>query len=132
MSFRTLETGVIEVSYATAEDMAPEAQKALRQAIEGASRTARVALIFRVGRLPKVDPAVPLFWLEVTKNLSPNLCAMAIVSDSIAVRSAARGFGVANALRSIAVDVKAWVHGELDEAMTWLRDVLLAAQPQVR
>ena len=127
MSFRTIGPNVLEITYATAEDMAPENQSALKTTLERLTKNARLALCFQVGRLPKVDAAVPMFWLEITKVLSPNLCAMAIVSDSIAVRSAARGFGVANALRSVAVEVKAWAPAQTDEALTWLREVAASA-----
>jgi hypothetical protein len=68
---------------------------------------------------------VPEFWLATTQRLAPKgLCAMAIVSDSIAVRAAASGFRVMNALRGVPIEVKAFKPGEAGAAAVWVREVL--------
>lgn len=117
--------GLFEVTYAVEQDMLPERQDALVKALEAAVAQGPVALLITVKQASGVPAAVPAFWMEVTKKLCPKLCAMAIVSPSIAVRTAARGFGVANKLRRVELAVapfdaeaagRTWVDAQLAAA----------------
>lgn len=119
MSHRLVEPGVIEVLYESAAEMAPPAQEPLQRLIERSLEAGPVALVFRVHRVPVVDAAVPKFWMEMTRQLAPGLCALAITSPSMAVRAAARAFSVMNTLRRVEVDVQAFI--DEDEALAWAR-----------
>jgi hypothetical protein len=114
---------LIEIDYRVESDMLPEAQVELMRAIEVSTVTAHVGLLFRVYTLDVPVSVVP-FWLEATKRLAPQLAAMAIVSDSLTVRSAARGFAVSNAFRSVEIAVKAFRLSEQVAALEWLKRTL--------
>ncbi|MCC6812222.1 MAG: STAS/SEC14 domain-containing protein [Deltaproteobacteria bacterium] len=118
MSFERIADGHIEVSYTSAEDMAPEQQRALIDAIERELSARRLTVLFRVGSI-SVPPAVPTFWLNVTKKHAPKLRAMAVVSDSVAVRAAATSFGIANILRGVSVAVRPFKNSEVEIARQW-------------
>lgn len=126
MAFEVREPGVFHVTYATETDMDPAAQERLLKALEAELTRGPVGLVFQVASA-LVPHAVPEFWLGVTKRLAPRLCAMAIVSPSLAVRTAASGFSVANALRGVAVAVKAFGPTDGAAALGWVR-ALRAAQ----
>lgn len=119
MSERVVEPGVIEVVYASAEEMKPQAQLGLRRLLDEALAGGPVALVFYVRKVPRVDAAVPKYWAEVTKQLAPRLCGMAVASSSMAVRAAARAFAVANILRRVEVDVQAFA--DEAQALAWAR-----------
>ena len=80
----------------------------------------RTTVLFIVRTLD-VPRSVPEFWFTVTQRLAPALCAMAIVSDSLAVRAAASGFSVTNRVRRVKVAVKAFTDAELEAAREWCR-----------
>lgn len=63
---------------------------------------------------------VPTFWLGVTSRL--RVAAIAIVTESMVVRAAARGFGVANRLRNLATAVE--VFTTVAEATAWVERAL--------
>lgn len=71
-----------------------------------------------------IDPAVPNLWLGVLEEPAVRVAAMAIVSDSLAVRMAASAFDIANILRGKPVTVKAFPANERQVAQTWLRDLV--------
>lgn len=119
MSERVVEPGVIEVVYASAEEMRPQAQMGLRRLLDEALAAGPVVLVFCVRRVPTVDAEVPKYWAEVTKQLAPRLCGVAVASPSMAVRAAARAFAVANTLRRVDIDVQAF--SDEVQALAWAR-----------
>jgi hypothetical protein len=121
VSFERKSQGCFEVKYATVEDMAPGLQRNLREAVRKDTQLGPVCILFKVDTMD-VPKAVPEFWLEVTRELSPRLCALAVVSDSLAVRVIASGFGISNRVRQVKVSVKAFTRAQLDEAKSWCRE----------
>lgn len=119
MPFRVVEPGIIEVVYESAEEMAPARQGGLRALMDAQLARGPLALVFVVRQVPTVDAAVPKYWLEVTRRLAPRLCAMAVTSNSLAVRAAARAFSVANALTRVAMEARAFC--DEAEALDWAR-----------
>jgi hypothetical protein len=122
MSFIQIDETLIEVEYKTESDMQPAAQTALLEALELGVAKSRMSIFFRVLTLGVPVEVVP-YWLDVTARLSPRLCAMAIVSDSLTVRSAARGFSVTNVFRGVEIEVRAFKLDQSTEAAAWLRSV---------
>lgn len=120
MSFERKSQGSFEVTYATVEDMAPALQRELHEAVRRDSRLGRVCILFKVDTM-EVPRSVPEFWLGVTRELSPQLCAFAVVSDSLAVRVIASGFGISNRVRRVKVEVKPFTAAQLEEARQWCR-----------
>ncbi|MCG6963730.1 MAG: hypothetical protein LJE95_10725, partial [Acidobacteria bacterium] len=98
LRFDLVRKGVIRVVYEDADEMLPNRQGPLMEAIDRELARGPVALVFTVYSARSVDRSVPAYWRGVTKRLAPQLCAMAITSESLAVRTAARGFSVANTL----------------------------------
>jgi len=119
MSFAPVEPGVIRVLYDTEADMAPQSQAGLLRALENQLTFGPVGIVFAVPRVAVVDRSVPTFWLDITKRMAPKLCALAIASPSVAVRTAARAFAVANTVRGVGVTVTAF--NTEDEALRWVR-----------
>lgn len=116
MTFESPQPGVFLVTYRTAADLAPDAQKPLIDAVEARLKTGPVALVFDVGpAVTMVDLSVPTFWLGITTRLS--IAAMAIVTASSAVRIAARGFKLAQEIRKQPMAVE--THPTVDEAISW-------------
>lgn len=112
--------GVLRVRYEDAKQMAPLRQQPLLEAIREHAKAGPVAILFEVGpAIRVVSPAVPAFWLTVTGQPENRLCAISVVSPSLAVRTAASGFGIANSLRRIPLVLRA--HEDLVEATAWLR-----------
>lgn len=70
-----------------------------------------------------------MFWLDATRTHTPRLCAMAIVSDSLAVRTAASGFSVTNRVRGVHVQVKAFPKADLEHARHWCQTVRATTIP---
>ena len=118
MSFARVGRGLFEVSYGSVQDMQPELQRGLLRAIEDELASGPVALLFAVNTLD-VPRSVPEFWFTVTRRLAPGLCAMAIVSDSLAVRAAASAFSVTNRVRKVKLEVKAYTVAQAGEARAW-------------
>ena len=116
------EPGLFHVVYATEADMRPELQKALVDALTAVVATDPAVLVFTVRQASGVDKSVPAYWMDVTKRLAPRLCAMAIASPSMVVRTAAHGFSVANKLRRVSMEVAAF-EAEKD-ALRWAREQL--------
>lgn len=122
MSFSRKPGGCFEVIYANVQDMEPAAQQALLEALERETAEHPTSVLFVVDTT-EVQPGVPRFWLDVTKKLAPRLCAMAIVSDNLVVRTAASGFSVSNRLRKVQVQVRAWSRSERPHAEAWCAEV---------
>jgi hypothetical protein len=118
MAFARVGAGQFEVTYREEADMTPAAQRDLLITLEQELAKGRATVLFQVHTLA-VPHTVPQFWLEVTKRLAPGLCALAIVSDSLAVRTAASGFSIANKMRGAKLTVKAFHVNELADARTW-------------
>lgn len=114
------EPGILQVEYGNEADMDPAQQTALITLLENEVARGPVGVLFLV-QSASVPRAVPEFWFGVTTRLAPKLCAMAIVSGSVAVRAAASGFGVTNSLRGVQVAVKAFRAGQQADALSWLR-----------
>lgn len=110
--------GCFEVTYAVADDMDPRHQQKLLEALERGLAHGPVSVLFVVHTL-SVPREVPEFWFRVTKQLAPKLCAIAVISDSLAVRAAASGFSVSNKVRRVKVNVKAYQGSELEAAREW-------------
>lgn len=127
MSFTKKTSGCFEVTYADVQDMAPEAQQALLEAIEREASDRPTSVLFVVDTLD-VQPTVPKFWLDVTQKLAPRLCAVAIISDNLVVRAAASGFSVSNRLRQVKVQVRAWPRSDQHLAERWCAEVRAQAE----
>lgn len=120
MAGRVVEPGLVEVTYETAADMEVTAQQPIVRLLEAECRARPVALVFLVRNVSRVDLAVPRFWQQVTKRLAPSLRAMAIASKSLAVRTAASTFSVANLLERVPLKVQAFADEQ--EALAWARE----------
>lgn len=122
MSHCAVEPGIVQVIYETAEDMAPSQQGPLLELLKAEAGKGPVAIVFLVRKIARVDPSVPRFWLDATKDLNPALLAMAIASSSMAVRVAAKAFGAACSMRGLSVAVAAF--SDEAEALVWARKSL--------
>jgi hypothetical protein len=119
--------GLIHVVYEAEADMLPDRQVALMKDLDKELAGGLAVLVFNVKKAAGVDKAVPAFWLDVTKRLAPKLCAMAIASPSMVVRTAASGFSVANKLRQVRMAVQAF--DDDAKALKWAAEQL-GAQPR--
>jgi hypothetical protein len=125
MNFDLVRKGVIRVVYQDAAEMLPDRQHPLMDAIERELARGPVAVVFTVFSARSIDKSVPAYWRGVTQRLAPQLCAMAIASESLAVRTAARGFSVVNTLSRNEVVVRAF---ETEApAVDWATDVVARA-----
>ncbi len=116
MRFEEVHPGALVVHYTSAETMAPEHQRALLARLEVASGP--VALIFKVDSgVAGVPVAVPTFWLGVTGRRELQIRAVAIVTNAMLVRVAARGFALANVARGAAIAVETF--DSVDTAVAW-------------
>ncbi len=120
--------GVLLVRYDRTEDMAPGRQASLLEAIRESARAGPVAIVFDVGPgATWVDVSVPTFWLCTTTDASLRIRAMAIVTDSAAVRIAAAGFATACAIRPRGLEVRTFRARE--PALAWAGEVLAPRAP---
>lgn len=117
MGFRRT-AGHVEVEYLSAEDMDPAAQPQLLDAIVRELERSPVSVLFVVNTLD-VPRSVPEFWFGVTRQYAPRLCAMAIVSESLAVRASASGFSVTNRVRRVKTAVRSFLPADLELARAW-------------
>jgi hypothetical protein len=119
--FASPSSGLFIVSYHEPVDLLPERQGPLLAVVEQALTKGRVGLVFDVGeRVMTVDLSVPSFWLDMTNRLA--VTAMSIVTDSLAVRVAARGFKLAQFARKHPIAVE--THDTVDEAVAWMTPLL--------
>jgi hypothetical protein len=109
------------VAYHEPADLLPERQAPLLAVVEQALTKGRVGLVFDVGdKVTMVDLSIPSFWLDVTSRLQ--VTAMSIVTASIGVRVAARGFKLAQFARRHPIAVE--THATVDEAIAWMTPLL--------
>jgi hypothetical protein len=119
--FASPSPGLFLVSYQEPVDLLPERQGPLLAVVEQALTKGRVGLVFDVGeRVMTVDLSVPSFWLDTTSRLE--VTAMSIVTASMAVRIAARGFKLAQFARKHPIAVE--THLSVDEAVSWMTPLL--------
>jgi hypothetical protein len=108
--------------------MDPGRQAALIDAIREESRIFPVAIVFVIDAAVRtVDFAVPSFWLRVSNDPLVRITAMAMVTDSVAVGIAARGFGAANRFRNHPLEVRTFTSEEA--AVAWAKQVPRPAAP---
>jgi hypothetical protein len=121
--FREVDPGLFRVHYRTGADLNPELQQPLVAAVEAASKNGPTAITFVLeAAIRSVELSVPTFWLGVTSRAELRLCAMAIVTTSAAVRTAAKGFDIANKVRRIPLEV-ATFEAE-PNALRWVGEVM--------
>lgn len=93
------------VTYADVGAMAVARQKPLITRLE--EKRGPVTLVFDVqDSVRSVPMEVPVFWLAVTAREELQLKAFAIVTTHAAVRVAASGFGIANKVRGVKLEVR--------------------------
>lgn len=98
---------VFRVHYRISDDLEPARQANLVSALELAASRGPTGLVFVLEPgIRTVDVRVPTFWLGVTARPELALRAMAIVSKSIGVVTAAKGFAIANTLRRLDLEVR--------------------------
>ncbi len=123
IEFVQREPGLFVVTYRVPAELAPDHQKPLIDEVVRAGANGPTGIVFSVGiDIREVDTRVPTFWLGVTSRRDTGLAAMAIVTSSVAVRVAATGFGLANRVRGVPIQVKTF--GDVAQAATWVSQVL--------
>lgn len=121
MKFEERHPGILLVTYAVADDLRAELQAPVLSRLE--EKRGKVVLIFDVGDAVRSVPMdVPMYWLGITARLALELAGMAIVTRSIAVRVAAKGFSLANVARGVPTVVQTFT--DLDAATAWARELL--------
>lgn len=113
--------GLLQVTYEQSEDLGVAHQAPLLARLE-AQRGAVVILFDVAAAVNAVPIDVPTFWLGVTARPELAIAGMGIITVSVAVRVAARGFGLANAARRVATEVQTFKNP--DEALRWARALL--------
>ena len=115
--------GVFRVHYRTSSDLDAALQADLVRAVERSAAGGHTAIIFVLEPgIRTVDIAVPTYWLGVTARPELKLAAMAIVTRSMGVRTAAKGFALANTVRRLALEVRTFE--EEGAALDWARGVI--------
>jgi hypothetical protein len=119
-NYREVAPGVFRVHYRSGEELAPALQSPLIAAVEAAARGGRTAVAFVLEPGIRTVPLdVPTFWLNVTARNDLGLVAFAIITRSAGVRVAAKGFGLANQLRRVSLEVRTF--DEEADGLAWLR-----------
>ncbi len=116
--------GVFRVHYETGGDLAPELQTPLLHAIEAVAVTGArsvIAFVLEPG-IRTVDVSVPTWWLGVTSRRELRLAAFAIISRSVGVKAAAKGFAIANMVRGL--PIKVCTFEDEAEGLTWARGMI--------
>jgi hypothetical protein len=120
--FEILGPSLFLVRYHKPTEMDPERQAALIDEIRTASRVFPVGIVFVIdSTIRSVDFAVPSFWLKVTSDPEIRISAMGMVTESIAVGIAARGFGAANRFRHHPIEIQTFTSEAA--AITWARQL---------
>ncbi|MGB8932359.1 MAG: hypothetical protein WCC48_14035 [Anaeromyxobacteraceae bacterium] len=120
MLYETLGSGLFVVRYRGSADMAPGSQQGLIDAIRSAARAQPVGIVFVIDDcVLKVDFSVPSFWLRVAADPAVRIAAMAMVTRSLAVEIAARGFGAAVRFRTAPIEIRALE--DEPSAVAWVR-----------
>lgn len=124
--FETPAPGVFVVRYGWSDDT-EEFREPLIEQIRAAARSGRVGIVFEVGpRAHRMDASIPTFWLRATSDPSLRLRAMAIVTESSAVGTAAAGFAAACAIRGSGLEAKAFRSAA--PALAWVRARVAASR----
>jgi hypothetical protein len=92
-SLRQGSSGVFVVRYEVDDDLLPEKQRLLLEAVRAGPGSSAIVFVLAPG-IWKVDLSVPQFWSKVVTDKTLPLRAMAIVSGSVAVRAATHTFRV--------------------------------------
>ncbi len=125
IEFERKAPGLFVVRYASEDDLAPERQDALLAAAR--SEGGPVAIVFVLAPdVWKVDLAVPRFWAGVISGGQLPLRAIAVVSDSIAVRAATHTFRVMVMMMKRPLAVASM--SDEDGAVAWAREQLQVAK----
>jgi hypothetical protein len=113
--------GLFEVHYQRNEDLQPEAQGPLVEAIRAHSERLPAALLLHLeDGVQVVDPVLPRFWREVADNSALRMVALAILSNAAQVREDATAFTVTRSLKRRPVVVKSFPVEEHLAAQQWL------------
>ena len=116
MKFEESPAGLLIVSYAVADDLRTDLQAPVVARLE--KKQGKVVVVFDVADAVRSVPMdVPNFWLGVTGRRELQIAGMGIVTRSIAVRVAARGFALANAARGVPTIVQTFT--DLESASSW-------------
>jgi hypothetical protein len=89
-----------------------------------------VALVLVMDKsIVSIPPALPTWWLVATSDDELPLGAMAVVSPSIAVHTAMRGFAIRNSFSGKKVRVRSFKQEE--PALVWAHQFLTGATPSM-
>jgi len=119
--------GVFVVRWRSAErDAEPEAPPL--EAIRASARAGCVGIVLDVGKAVRwVDVSVPTVWLRATADASLRIRAMAIVTESVAVGTAAAAFAAACAVRGTELEVRSF--RATGPALAWVTEALASRSP---
>ena len=122
-TFQKVSPGVFIVRYDSEDDLLPDRQKALLDSVRGEGIPSAIVFVL-APQIWKVDLSVPQFWAQVVRDTTLPLRAIAVVSESVAVRAATHTFRVATLLtnRNLAVSSQ---HEEAS-AVRWAKESLSA------
>jgi len=127
IGYQQCSPGLFVSRYRSAEEMAPQLQTKLLEDVASASRDGPIGLVFDVScNVYRVPLAVPTLWIEVAMRPELRLRAMVIVTDSLGVRMAARGFALSNKIRRTLLDVE--VTHDLEFGKGWARRAMSRIQ----
>ena len=119
--------GLLVVTYREGADLAVDRQVDVVARLE--QQRGDTVLLFDVGpHVRSVSIDVPTFWLGVTGRRELRIKSVVIVTQSMAVRVAARGFALANTARG--VDMRVETFKQLSEALEWATHALAPARAE--
>jgi len=125
-SFERVAPGIFVVRYEKDDDLLPDKQQPLLKAVRAEGVPCAIVFVLAPG-IWKVDLSVPQFWSHAVGDSTLPLCAIAVVSASVAVRAATHTFRVATMLRRQKLAV-ASLHDER-AAVQWAREALSPRAP---
>jgi len=120
-NFERLAAGLFVVRYDADDDLLPERQGSLLETVRAEPGGAAIVFVLAPG-VWKVDLSVPQFWSRVVGDKSLDLRAIAVVSNSVAVRAATHTFRVGLMLSGHRLVVGS-MHDEAS-AVQWARKAL--------
>ncbi len=127
MPFTENTPGLLVVTYQEGADLAVDRQADLIARLE--QQHGGAVLLFHVGPDVRSIPLdVPTFWLGITGRPELRIRGVVIVTQSMAVRVAARGFALANTARG--VDMRVETFKQLSEALEWATHALAPARAE--
>jgi hypothetical protein len=122
---RLVAPGLIEIAYTGPEELSVDRQSETLRLVEQQCEQHPTAIYFVVANVGRVDFSVPQFWQKVVQRLAPRLCALAVSSPSLAVRTAAAAFRISIVLTRL--PLKVGVFERADEAQQWSREARLSS-----